>query len=46
MNKNTFVPRQYEVPEMSVVEIYPQQCLATSDTLNDLDNNPLYHEDF
>lgn len=46
MKNYTQAPMEYTAPETSEVQLATEQVIATSNSLQDYDNNPLYIEPF
>ena len=38
--------REYVTPQVQLIEICPEQCLASSCTLEDMESNGVYDEEF
>ena len=38
--------REYETPQVQFIEIYPEQCLASSCSLEDMKSNEVYDDEF
>lgn len=39
-------PGAYAAPSVQTIEIYPEQCLASSCSLSDMESNEVYDEEF
>lgn len=37
---------EYDTPQVQLIEIYPEQCLASSSSLEDMESNEVYDEEF
>lgn len=36
----------YDAPSVQMIEIYPEQCIASSCALTDMEDNDVYDEEF